>query len=131
SALLAAIALCASSAVVHAAGDAGFSKERTVVPGRSGPNRLALDVPILAGAQPLRYESGSGAGLQFLGGLADLRMFDASGREVGYLLIAPPAPAERWQDGRLLPIQATKEESGFEVDLRRRVRIDRIRIAGL
>ncbi len=108
-----------------------FQHERAVIPGGRGPNRLSVDVPQLAGAQPLRYESRAGAPPRFLGGLGDLRLYDASGREVGYLLIAPPAPTERWRDGSVLPIQATEEESGFEVDLGSAVRIDRLRLSGI
>ena len=104
--------------------------ERAVIPGGSGPNRLSVDVALLAGAQPLHYELRAGAPA-FLGGLGDLRFYDSSGREVGYLLVAPPASTERWQDGRVLPIQATEEESGFEVDLGNAVRIDRLRFSGI
>jgi len=108
-----------------------FQYERAVIPGGSGPNRLRLDVPLLVDAQPLRYASRAGTPPAFLGGLGDVRLYDASGREVGYLLIAPPVPAERWQDGSILPIQATEEESGFEVDLRGAARIDRLRLGGI
>ncbi|MGH3055160.1 MAG: hypothetical protein ACRDL7_09310, partial [Gaiellaceae bacterium] len=96
---------------VAGAADAGhFRAERVVIPGGSGPNRLSVDVPLLAGGQQLRYEARPGAPATFVGGLGDLRLYNPSGQEVSYLLIAPPAPTERWQDGSILPIQATEED---------------------
>ena len=129
--LLAAMAGVLAIACSARADGAHFAHARAVIPGGGGPNRLSVDVPLLAGAQPLRYESRAGAAPAFLGGLGDLRLYDPSGREVGYLLIAPLAVAERWQDGSVLPIQATEEKSGFEVDLGNAVRVDRLRLAGI
>ena len=114
-----------------AAAGGHFQQERAVIPGGSGSNRLALDVPLLANGQPLRYETRAGGAPAFLGGLGDLRLYDPSGREVGYLLIAPPTPMERWQDGTVLPVQATEEESGFEVDLGAAQSVERLRLIGI
>ena len=103
-----------------------FLHERTVTPAGSGPNRSNVDVALLAGAAPLRY-----AGGKLTGGLDDLRLYDASGGEVAYLLIAPATPSERWQDGTVLPVPATEETSGFELDLGKPLLIDRLRIRDL
>jgi hypothetical protein len=107
--------------------------ERQVLPGTAGPNRLEPDVPLLGAAAPLAYEAGAGPGElgAFHGGLGDLRLFDAGGREVPYLLVSPPKRATEWRAGRLLPLAATKTESGFEMDFGAAGTIDRLRIAGL
>lgn len=101
-------------------------QERPAIPGAAGPNRLALDVSLLAEAKPLRY-----AGEVVTGGLEDLRLFDSQGREVPYLLIAPERREDRWRRATLLPIQPTKTTSGFEAGLGGLTRTDRIRLRGL
>jgi hypothetical protein len=115
-------------AVAAPACAASFRLERAVTPGGPGPNRLAVDVPLLVGSRPLRYESGP----RFLQGLEDLRLYDASGAEVPYLVVSPPVPAERWETGRIIPVLATDDASGFEIDLGDTIeRIDRLRLGGL
>jgi hypothetical protein len=115
------------------AGEPRFRYERPVVPGAAGPNRLEPDAVLLSRAAPLDYELGAGVGAPgpFHGGLADLRLVDAAGREVPYLLVAPLARGPEWREGRLLPIAATKKESGFEVDLGNAGTVDHLRIDGL
>lgn len=90
---------------------------RTVVPGAPGPNRLDVDVALLGGARPQT--------------LADLRLRDAGGNEVPYLLIEPPSRTPAWKGGRMLPIAATKKTSGFEVDLGAMTNVDRIAFDGI
>ncbi len=114
-------------ALVAHAGAASFRRERPVTPGGPGPNRLAVDVPLLVGARPLRFAGGA----RVVTGLDDLRLHDASGAEVPYLLIPPPTPVESWVAGRTLAVPATDDTSGFEVDLGSAQRIDRLRIGGL
>jgi len=121
------VALSILSATRAGAESRGFHHERLVTPGGAGPNRLVVDVPLLAGAQPLRDITGRA----FAGGLEDLRLFDPAGREVAYLVIPPPAPVERWQTASILPIAATDETSGFEVDIGAPMRIDRLRLIGI
>jgi hypothetical protein len=122
------------AAEICAANEPHFRYERAVISGAAGPNRLPVDAPLLVGARPLRYTS-IGGGVErhvsFLGGLEDLRLYDPAGHEVGYLLIGPPEPAERWQDGSILPVASTEEESGFEVDLGSALRVDRVRLSGI
>ncbi|MGC3999309.1 MAG: DUF3999 family protein [Anaeromyxobacter sp.] len=73
--------------------------------------------PAGAGAQRLQvppaFLSASAAG-----DLADLRLRDAAGREVPYLLVAPPAATPRWAGvARIRPIPPAKKQSGAELDL--------------
>jgi hypothetical protein len=90
---------------------------RTVTPGAKGPNRLDVDVALLAGAKPRD--------------LADLRLHDAAGNEVPYLFIAPPDRAHVWKNATILPVAATKTSSGFEADLGATADVDRIEITGI
>lgn len=128
--------------VLAEAGPAGprpgsFRYERTVLPGGLGPNRLDLDAAVLAGGSRFfvsRIGGRDGAGeAAYVAehGLGDLRMYDAAGREVPYLLISPPPRERRWMRGRLVPVAATKKTSGFEVDLGSMADVDRMQIAGL
>ena len=95
--------------------------ERAVLPGAPGPNRLDVDVPLLAGS-----EARSGSGL-----LSDLRLHDAAGREVPYLLVFPRRAEPEWLPATFLPIAATKTASGFEADLGALRRVDRLRVGGI
>jgi len=98
-----------------------FRHERAVVPGGAGPNRLEVDLALLAGS-----EARSGAAL-----LSDLRLVAADGREVPYLLVDPPRREPEWKSATLLPIPETKTASGFEADLGALRRVDRLRVAGI
>jgi hypothetical protein len=89
--------------------------ERTIVPAQAGPNRLDPDVELLAHAKP---------------DLGDLRLADAGGRELPYLVVQPPQEPH-WIAGHVLPVAATKKTSGFELDLGALHSIDRIRIEGI
>lgn len=100
-----------------AAGTPRFRFERTVQPGGPGPNRLDPDVALLTGAVP--------------GGFADLRLYDAAGREVPWLLVAPEERRPEWRPGKLLPVAASKKDSGFEFDLGSVQPVDRLRLDGL
>ena len=91
-----AAAIVLTVAVAAHAGDPAFRRERVVTPGGAGPNRLPVDVTLLAGARPLRYASGP----RFVGGLEDLRLFDASGAEVPHLVVPPPQPVDSGRTGR-------------------------------
>ncbi|HET8773452.1 MAG TPA: DUF3999 family protein [Thermoanaerobaculia bacterium] len=94
----------------------GFARERVVTPGARGPNRLDVDVALLAKAQP---------------DLRDLRLHDAQDRELGYLLVPPPPPVHTWAGGSLLPVASTKNTSGFELDLGRPLLVDRLKLEGI
>lgn len=89
--------------------------ERVVTPGGTGPNRLDVDVALLAAAQP---------------DLRDVRLVDAREREVGYLLVPPPAERQ-WTRGRMLPVASTKFTSGFEIDLGAAHEVDRLKLDGI
>jgi len=125
--LLALAALAAT--VASAAAPPHFRFERTVAPGAAGANRLEPDASLLAHAAqlaPLASLASPGRG-----SLADLRLFDAAGKEIPYLLIPPRQSAPEWRRGRLLPIAPTKTASGFEVDLGEVSAVDRLRLSGL
>jgi hypothetical protein len=121
SGLLALLFLAAVAA--RGAGDATRRGERDVTPGGKGPNRLAVDVPLLAGAAPLAPGTRSG--------LTDLRLFGAGGSEIPYLLVGPPRNEPSWAGARVLPIAPTKTTSGFEADLGAPVLVDRLDVSGL
>lgn len=114
-----------------------FRYQRTIVPGGRGPNRLEIDVELLAAASPFREFSHSVIDNQqdtaviAKGGLGDFRIFGDGHREIPYLLVAPSMPEARWSEGRLLPVAATKKLSGFEADLGQSSRIEALRVAGL
>lgn len=91
-----------------------FRHQREVIPATKGANRLEVDAALLAGAQQ---------------GLGDLRLVDRNGREVPYLLLAPPRTEPQWDAvNELLPVASTKTTSGFEADLGRAKQIDRVRL---
>lgn len=123
SALVALAALATLVAVPMTAAPPPSRTERDVVPGGRGPNRLEVDVALLAGSEP--WDAGSRTGL------SDLRLVDGQGREVPYLLIDPPRAEVEWAAGRVLPVAATRDTSGFEVDLGRPRRVDGLRLLGL
>jgi hypothetical protein len=91
--------------------------ERMVIPSAKGPSRLDPDVSLLSAARK---------------DLADLRLYDAAGHEVPYLVI-PPASSKTIvvQEGRILDVAATKTTSGIEVDLGSLQTIDRLHLDGL
>jgi hypothetical protein len=93
-----------------------FRFERPIVTEGAGPRRLAIDVALLAGAEP---------------GLRDLRMFDQNGSPVPYLLLQAPSREPHWNGGALLPLVVTEKTSGFEVDFHGARTIDAIRVDGL
>ena len=108
---------------------------RPVITDAAGPHRLAVDVPLLAGAAPFTtleaISTREGNRWRAYGGLSDLRLSDASNREVPYLLVYPPEAAARFTSATLLPIAATEKTSGFEGDLGSPRIVDGIQIEGL
>jgi len=93
-----------------------------------GPERLAIDVTLLAGGAPFTVVR-TGAYQQRLvaeNGLSDLRLTGADGREVPYLLVYPAVPEPEWLRARVEAIAATKKTSGFEADLGRVQRVDAV-----
>jgi hypothetical protein len=114
-AVLTAAALVAGVSAQDARPTPQFRFERPIV-AASGRQRLRIDVPILA---QTRRE------------LTDLRISDAAGREVPYLLIPAARPSLEWAPGRVSLIAATQKTSGFEIDLGNLITIDRIRLSGI
>lgn len=93
-----------------------FAWQRQVRPAGSGPQRLEVDLALLGASRA---------------GLADLRLRDARGAEVPYVLVPPPKEAARWVKARLLPLPASKTASGVELDLGAAILTGRLRLEGL
>ncbi|MFZ2489922.1 MAG: DUF3999 family protein, partial [Thermoanaerobaculia bacterium] len=108
--------LLVAFALVSTLASASSQVERAVTPAAPGPARLEVDAELLSGASA---------------GLKDLRLFDSTGREIEYLLVEPPAATAKWSTGRVLPVRATKETSGFEADFGRPDRIEVLRLEGM
>jgi hypothetical protein len=118
-----------------------FKFERPVVVDGAGPRRLAIDVPLLTGSNPFRVVSRTTnpttgeISAVAVGGLSDLRFFDASGNEVGHLLVQPPSAEPEWKQAEILPIAPVETDkqktSGFEADLGQAYAVDRLRVDGL
>jgi Protein of unknown function (DUF3999) len=104
--------------------------ERRVVTVGTGPQRLAVDAPLLINGAPFRVVRPGEAPFAE-GGLSDLRLFTDGARPIPYLLIRPAAGQAEWNGGELLPIPPTKKTSGVEVDLGEVRPIDMIRVEGL
>jgi hypothetical protein len=107
--------------------------ERPIVTVGPGPQRLAIDVPLLTGAAPFGPASTDGQPRMGVRGrsLADLRLVDEHAASVPYLLMYPPAPAPEWIRARLLAVARTEKTSGFEADLGSAAHVDSIRVSGL
>ena len=93
-----------------------FAWQRQIRPGASGPQRLEVDLALLGASRA---------------GLADLRLKDAAGAEVPYVLVPPAKGEAPWVKARLLPLPATKLASGVELDLGAPLRTGRLRLEGL
>ncbi len=107
-----------------------FRHERSVDAPTSGAHRLAVDVTLLSGGTPFTVTAMDGRSLA-TGGLADLRLYDAAGGEVPYLVVPPPAGEPSWKDARVLPLAQTEKTSGFEADLGEVLAVDAIRVSGI
>ena len=107
----------ASLAAQQSPAPRAFRLERPIATNGAGPRRLAVDVPLLAGASR---------------DLVDLRLFDANGRETPYLLVSMPPVEPTWGPATILPVTSidteTLKESGFEADLGNAFTVDRVRI---
>ena len=113
------------SLTAQSSASARFSYERAIEVTASGPQRLDVDVALLAGAQPFTVRPrvalpDSPPAWIATGGLGDLRLFDQSNTEVPYLLINPTDAAPALTAAAILPISAIEDRdnksSGFEAD---------------
>jgi hypothetical protein len=111
-----------------------FRYERPIMPGGPGPNRLQIDAALLLGGISQWQYSREAAGslrtpmVVAKGGLSDLRIYDASDREVPYLFILPQKPGAEWIQGYLSPLAPTTETSGFQIDLGQSRLVDRLQL---
>jgi hypothetical protein len=101
---------------VLCSGELGFRFERDIVPSGKGPQRLEVDLTLLAGIAP---------------GFRDLRIKDEIGREIPYVIVPPASAGASYRSGKVLPLPATKVASGFELDLERPVRTSHLVMEGL
>ncbi|MGH9369982.1 MAG: DUF3999 family protein [Vicinamibacterales bacterium] len=131
-ALTALVLLCLTlNAQAQARSDSADPIERPIVTAGKGPQKLRIDVPLLIGGQRFVSVAADDGGARVRDGLGDLRLFDRAGREVGYLLIAPPPQRAPWIPGTVLPIAETRKTSGFEVDLGAARTVDALMVEGL
>jgi hypothetical protein len=112
-----------------------FRFERPIVPGGAGPRRLPIDVPMLVGGRPFVVSTAVDRQAEptASGGLTDLRLFGASGQEIGYLLVPNPPLEPLWRAAQdilaIAPVETDREKSsGFEADLGTSRVVDRFRI---
>ena len=125
--------LIVAAAVAHAqqAGSA-LPVDRPVVTTGAGPQRLAVDVPLLARGQRFtQVRTTPDGGARAEGGLADLRLYDAAGREVPYLLVHPRREPQWVSAHAVLPVAPTPKTSGFEADFGELRTFDAVRLDGL
>jgi hypothetical protein len=109
-----------------------FRYERPIVTAGTGPQRLAIDVPLLAGAEPFLPPLPSGTTSERSASrLSDLRLFAENGTAVPYLLLYPPSGQPVWIRAHVLPLARTEKTSGFEADFGSAETLDAIRVAGL
>jgi hypothetical protein len=115
-----------------------FRFERPIVPAGAGAGRLPIDVALMTGGKPFtivtKPPGGDGdARAVAVDGLSDLRLLDASGNEVPYLLVPNPEIDPVWRQAEaVLPIASIETEttktSGFEADLATLASVDRLRL---
>ena len=121
--------VAASPAAQQTSPQTTFRYERPVQTGGAGARRLAIDVPLLVGSRPFAVRGTPDTGL------SDLRLFDANGQEVPYLLVAKPLELPVWRSAQTLPVAPvetpTLKTSGFEVDFGQALGIDRFRFEGI
>jgi hypothetical protein len=139
--LIAALAAPLLAAALIAQQTTAFRVERPVVVSGGRAHRLAVDVPLLAQANAFTViqrhpADAADASAIAVGGLADLRLYDPSGREVPYLLVANPPAEPVWRPAQALlpiaPVETEREKtSGFEADLGAATAVDRFRVEGL
>ena len=118
--LAGALVLQASATARQPTSPPAFRFERPIAANGPGPRRLAFDVPLLAGVNR---------------DFGDLRLFDANGREIAYLLVSKPSAEPAWKPATILPVAPVDREklkhSGFEADFGGILTVDRLRIDGL
>ena len=127
----------AAAVIAQAPGATGVPiHERGIEIATAGPQRLAPDATLLAGAAPFRVipraSSSDSTRAIAEGGLSDLRLVSSrDGRVVPYLLVYPPIDEPQWRRA-VVQLQApTEKTSGFEADLLSPQTIDAVRLDGL
>ena len=107
------------SAVVAAQSQApAFSIERPVERQRTRRPPAAVDAALLAGGAPFRVVQRGVTRRSPKAASSDLRLFDAAGREVPYLLVHERGDRV-WRTGRVLPIARDQDHERLRSRLRR------------
>jgi hypothetical protein len=88
-----------------------------VVPSGTGPQHLTVDPDLLIASAD--------------GSLTDLRLRDASGKELPYVIVPPPATEGTWAPVRFVKAPPSKTASGFVVDFGKLTKVTRMRLVGL
>lgn len=122
------LSLCSSAALYGQV--AQSAAERQVTTSAPGPQRLPVDVTLLAAGQPFRVTQRGDVAIAE-GGLADLRFFDAQGQPVPHLLVDAARGEPAWEGATVLPVATTKRTSGFEADLGAARNVDVLRVEGI
>ena len=109
--------VCGATAQAQTTSPPGFRFKRTVAVSQPGPQRLSVDLELLAHAKST---------------LADYRLFDGGSAEVAYLIVPPVQGEPEWQEAKgLALLVGDKDSSGFEADLGKLLEIDQITLRGL
>lgn len=90
--------------------------ERPLLIEQSGPQRVAVDVPLLSGAES---------------SLADLRFYDGAGAEVPYLVMLPTTVEPEWRAVPFRPIAGDAAHGGIELDLGAPFLVNAVRMEGI
>ena len=118
----------------HAQGP-GARFERPVAAEAPGPNRLPVDGALVLGSAKFilrgTYDTPGSYRFASREWFPDLRLHDASGREVPYLLLYPEFDTPEWPRATVLPIATTEKTSGFEADLGSLQVVDMIDVTGI
>ncbi|PYR54802.1 MAG: hypothetical protein DMF85_21250 [Acidobacteria bacterium] len=91
----------------------GQRYERPIAPAGTGPQRLAVDAALMAGASPFTVVRRGGMNAWYVAedGLADLRLYDRDGREVPHLLVYSLRVGGAGDGARTVPLQVERRAS--------------------
>jgi hypothetical protein len=119
--------LGAATAAAQTPPPSGAQFERPIKIDRPGPQKVEVDLPLLAASR----QRTAGTARTVEPPLAGLRLISSSGDEIPYLVFDQPDVGPPWIAGAVLAIPETKRSSGFEVDLGASYRVDGLQIDGL
>jgi hypothetical protein len=111
-AIAALVAVSSAPGPLTAPATDGQRFERAIVTAGHGPQRLAVDAALMAGAAPFTVVRRGGIEGWYVAvdGLSDVRLFDAEGREVPYLLVYSLRMTPRGESS-VVPLRVEKRPS--------------------